>query len=147
MTHLVETAEAVAITRLSSETLRRRARDGKLSQFPHPRDSRRKLYDRAELEALAAPEEPAEDRSQADPEDLAILRFTELCAEYEEGTAAGDLTRYRRLLEATPANIVPPLLDLAVMLAYGELERSVSEATPEEIAAAKATHGTPPAEV
>lgn len=129
--NLIDTATAMTITGWGATTLHRRVKDGTIQSFPDPRDKRRTLFDADELTSVVSPGHiPA---ARADLHDLATLRFSQVLAEYEEGNLEG----FREKVRATPANLIPHMLEIAMILSFNALEDNVANATPEQVEAAR----------
>lgn len=131
--NLVDTATAISLTRWSQSSLARRVRAGAVTRYQDPRDHRRALYDWDELVKVAYPGADEEPPVAYDLEGLAVLRFAEVMAAYEDG----DMAAFRSRLHATPANLTPHLLELAVVLAHNAIEDDVTHATEEQKALAR----------
>lgn len=131
--NLVDTATAISLTRWSQSSLARRVNAGTITRYTDPRDRRRALYDWDELCEVAYPGADEEPPVAYDLEGLAVLKFAEIMAEYEDGNMAA----FRSRLHSTPANITPHMLELAVVLAHNSIEDDVEHATEEQRALAR----------
>ena len=123
MTYL-DTATAVAVSGLAAGTLSRKVREGKLTRIYDPLDKRRALWSEAQIRALApspnAPEVRDDNRA-----DLATMKFLEVAAAYQEG----DREKAGRIIDNTPAALVAPLIEFAVVLAFTAIEDEVDATT------------------
>lgn len=129
----IDTATAVATSKLSYTTLRRHAKAGRLTTVPDPLDKRRVLWLESQLVGMD-PSPNAPEISPGNRDDLATLRFLNIATAFQDE----DRAKAHQLIEDTPTSLMVPLIEFCVVLAFSAMEDDVDAATPEQVAAAKA---------
>lgn len=131
--YLMTTPEAMALTGWSTATLQRRVKAGLIHSHPDPRDKRRVLWDHAELTSVAFPQPHTRNPNEYALEDLAMVKFADLLADYVDKPRDEFLESVRN----TPVSLLPGILEMALYLAHNTIEDDVAHATPEQIEQAR----------
>lgn len=135
--HLITTPEAMALTGWSTATLQRRVKAGLIHSHRDPRDKRRVLWDHSELVAVAFPQPHTRNPQEHSLEDLAMVKFADLLADYVDKSRDEFLESVRN----TPVSLLPGILEMALYLAHNSIEDDVATATPEQVEAARQSLG------
>lgn len=135
--YLITTPEAMALTGWSTATLQRRVKAGLIHSHPDPRDKRRVLWDHAELTSVAFPQPHTRNPNEYALEDLAMVKFADLLADYVDKPRDEFLEAVRN----TPVSLLPGILEMALYLAHNSIEDDVANATPEQVEQARKALG------